>query len=330
MRVLGRDQHSLIPHRRELFHRGLDVGKGQHVLVACVFQPNRHGRHELMPMERFFGAVREDGHMGGGKLERFFSDADLERFRHSDFGNIPQMNTPVIFITGAGKGIGEACVRQLIARALKDVKFRPKLFLTSRTKEDLDRLVSEARIARLDCGVLAADLADAPTAAFEACLQKFGQVDVCLHSAGVGRFDDFLALTREDLEFVMKTNVEASFLLMQAVYRQMRKQKSGLIEWITSVAAEVPFEQSAVYCMSKYAQRGLIEVMRMYARKDNIRLIEIKPGAAYTPMWGAIPQEMIDRMMTAGDVAQPMIDAIFLPSRTVIEEITIRPVGGDL
>lgn len=246
------------------------------------------------------------------------------------------MNSPVIFITGAGKGIGEACVQQLFDRVARShsgtapSRFSPRLFLTSRTKADLDRLESEARAHGLEVMSLACDLADQPTAALEACLKLYGRVDVVLHCAGVGRFGDFLSLTAEDLRYTMKTNVDASFELMQAVYRQMRAQKGGLIEWITSVAAEKPFEQSAVYCMSKYAQQGLIEVMRLYARADNIRIVEIKPGAAFTPMWGEVPPEMRARMMDAADVAQSMIDAIFIPARTVVEAITIRPTGGDL
>ena len=242
------------------------------------------------------------------------------------------MNSPVIYITGAGKGIGEACVKELLLRVQKLGKeqFSPRLYMTSRTKADLVSLAQEAKAAGIEVDFLPADLADQPTAALEAALKTFGRVDVCLHSAGVGRFGEFLELTREDLQYVMKTNVEASFLLMQALYRQMQKQKGGQIQWITSVAAEKPFEQSAVYCMSKYAQRGLIEVMRLNAYRDGVRILEVKPGAVFTPMWGDVTPEMKARMMTAGDVAQAMVDAIFISARTSIEEITIRPVSGDL
>ncbi|MBS1958366.1 MAG: SDR family oxidoreductase [Bdellovibrionales bacterium] len=240
------------------------------------------------------------------------------------------MISPVIFVTGAGKGIGEACVKDLIRRSGTNLGFKPRLYLTSRTQADLNRLAADARGAGVDVGVLAADLGDAPTRAFEGCLKQFGRVDVCLHSAGVGVFKNFLELTREDVAFTMKTNVEASFLLLQAVYKQMRVQKGGMIQWITSVAAEKPFDQSAAYCMSKYAQQGLMEVMRLYGYQDGIRLIEVKPGAVHTPMWGDVPPEMSARMMAASDVAQAMIDAIFIPSRTTIEEITIRPLHGDI
>jgi sepiapterin reductase len=207
--------------------------------------------------------------------------------------------------------------------------------LTSRTKSDLERLQSLARSAQIECEFEAADLARAPTQAFEACVRRFGRVDLVIHSAGVGRFGDF-----EDLRFVSATNIEASFLLMQAVYKQMKNQVSAegrpsaiqnpQIQWITSVAAEKPFEQSSIYCMSKYAQRGLIDVMRLYAYQDGIRILEVKPGAALTPMWGEVTPEMESKMMQAQDVAQSMIDAFFVPSRASVEVLTIRPLQGDL
>jgi sepiapterin reductase len=104
----------------------------------------------------------------------------------------------------------------------------------------------------------------------------------------------------------------------------------GQIQVVTSVAAEQPFLQSSTYCLSKYAQRGLLDVMRLYGRQDGIRILEIKPGAAYTPMWGEMPADQVERMMTAEDVAQPMVDALGLSSRASLESLTIRPLHGDL
>jgi sepiapterin reductase len=242
------------------------------------------------------------------------------------------MNSPVILITGAGKGIGEALVIRLLATLAESPAClqNPKLVLTSRTKTDLDRLQHLCAEVKVDCATLSLELVENPTLPVKTAIEKFGRLDVVLHSAGVGRFGNFLDLTAADLEFVMKTNVEASFLFMQAVYRQMKNQKSGFIQWVTSVAAEQPFEQSAIYCMSKYAQQGLIEVMRLYGYQDGIHLTEVKPGATLTPMWGDVTPEMRARMMQAEDVAKIMIDALLIAPRASVEEILIRPLRGDL
>ncbi len=256
------------------------------------------------------------------------------------------MNSPVILITGAGKGIGKAIVEMLIQRnsERKGDSASPTLILTSRTSSDLESLLELAKKTGVECEILPLDLADDPVGPVRAAVKKFGRLDQLIHCAGVGRFGNFLELTREDLEFTMKTNVEASFLLMQAAYAQMKSQKAlpaaaplsssvihrGDLVWITSIAAEKPFEHSSIYCMSKYAQRGLLDVMRLYARKDGIRVMEVKPGAAHTPMWGDVTPEMIQKMMKPEDIAQMILDALSVHPRTSVEEIVLRPIGGDL
>ena len=248
------------------------------------------------------------------------------------------MNSPVILITGAGKGIGKAITLAIIGQASS--VYAPKLMLTSRTKSDLQELQSLAQKSNLICEILPLDISTHPALVVEEAVQKFGRIDQVIHSAGVGRFGNFIELTAEDLEFTMKTNVEASFLFMQAAYSQLKKQSirpesllpshKGDLVWITSVAAEKPFEQSAIYCMSKYAQRGLVEVMRISARKDGIRIIDIKPGATLTPMWGEVDQALENKMMKAEDIAQITINALSVHPRASVEDILIRPIAGDI
>ena len=249
-------------------------------------------------------------------------------------GRLSGVSDAVILVTGAGKGIGEAFVLNILGKNTEFPGLR--LFLTSRTEADLAKLTALSMHAQVPCETLTCDLAEAPLAAFQACMKAYGRVDALIHCAGVGRFGNFLDLTLDDLQYTMKTNVEASFLLMQAVYGQMKRQAlpangmRGQIQWITSVAAEKPFEQSSIYCMSKYAQRGLIEVMREYAHEDRIRILDVKPGATYTPMWGEVPIEQQAKMMGPNDIAIPMIQALLLSPRASLETLTLRPIEGDL
>jgi sepiapterin reductase len=244
-------------------------------------------------------------------------------------------NTPsVILVTGAGKGIGRAVAEGLAARAQASGS-AVKLMLAARTQSDLTALAAQLQGGSVECDSVACDLADAPTQPLEACLARYGRLDALIHCAGVGRFKDFLEQTPEDLEFTLRTNVTATFLLLQRAYAAMKSQAPrdgmrGQIQVVTSIAAEQPFAQSSTYCLSKYAQRGLLDVMRLYGRQDGIRILEVRPGAAYTPMWGEMPPDQVARMMGAEDVARPMIDALALSSRAALEVITIRPLHGDL
>lgn len=242
--------------------------------------------------------------------------------------------SPVILVTGAGKGIGRAVAEGLAARA-RAAAAPVRLLLAARTRSDLQALQTALQGDAVDCDIAACDLAERPLRPVEACLERFGRVDALIHCAGVGRFKDFLEQTPEDLEFTLRTNVTATFLLLQRTYAAMRAQTPrdglrGQIQVVTSIAAEQPFAQSSTYCLSKYAQRGLLDVMRLYGRQDGIRILEVRPGAAYTPMWGEVDPAQVARMMSAEDVAQPMIDALALSSRAALEHLTLRPLHGDL
>jgi len=245
---------------------------------------------------------------------------------------------PVILVTGAGKGIGRAVAEGLAARARARTGAAAsgvKLLLAARTQSDLAALQSALQGDTVDCGIVAGDLAERPLQPVEACLERYGRIDALIHCAGVGRFKDFLEQTPEDLEFTLRTNITATFLLLQRTYAAMKAQTPrdgmrGQIQVVTSIAAEQPFAQSSTYCLSKYAQRGLLDVMKLYGRQDGIRILEVRPGAAYTPMWGEMPSDQVARMMTAEDVAQPMIDALSLSAHASIENITLRPLHGDL
>jgi sepiapterin reductase len=242
------------------------------------------------------------------------------------------MQDPVIIITGAGKGIGKAIVEEVYNRSQHEKAFKPKLFLVSRTIEDLKPLQTEGRKQGFQVEIQALDIADAKGArgVSHACMKAFGRVDCLINNAGVARFGDFLKLTEEDLDYVLQINLKGTFLLTQEVFRQMSERKSGHIVFVTSIAAWKAFEHSSIYSMSKFGQLGLIEVLRLDAQKVNVRITNVMPGATYTPMWGEMDPATVERMMPPAAVAKSIIDAILLSPPANLDEIVIRPVGGDL
>ncbi len=249
------------------------------------------------------------------------------------------MKSPALFedmnvlVTGAGKGLGRAVVEALLDRRERFPRMR--IALNARSESDLTGLADLARNSGVETLTLPMDLARDPVSIVESVRKSWGRIDILIHSAGVGRFGDFGTYTREDVEFVTRTNVEGTFLLLQETFNLMKVQEPryglrGQIQVITSVAAEKPFEHSAVYCMSKFAQRGLLEVMRIPAAKERIRILDVRSGAAFTPMWGPVDPGMQARMMKPSDVAGPMVDALLIDARATVETLTIRPIGGDI
>lgn len=238
----------------------------------------------------------------------------------------------VILITGAGKGIGRSIALAFSRRSKADISFKPHLILCSRTEEDLDSLSATCGEFAVSTTTIKADISNLKEldGLVNYAMEKFGRIDCLVNNAGVGQFKPLEEMTEQDFDTTISINLKGTFFLTQKVFELMKKQGSGHIFFITSVASEEPFEQSSIYCMSKYGQKGLVEVMRLYGRKHNVRITNVLPGAVYTPMWGNVEPEMQEKMMQPEDIAGPVVDAYLMPNRTCVEELVFRPVCGDL
>ncbi|UZJ40574.1 SDR family oxidoreductase [Prosthecochloris sp. SCSIO W1101] len=238
----------------------------------------------------------------------------------------------IILLTGAGKGIGEAIAHDLSLKSQKNPSFNPVLILCSRTYRDIAKLSDKCRALGTQAVPIEADIADLDDIdhLVEQTSEEFGTIDCLINNAGVGRFKDLKEMTEDDFDYIMSVNMKGTFFLTQKVFSIMEKRRSGHIFFITSVAAEMAFKSSSVYSMSKFGQKGLVEALRLYGRECNVKITNVMPGAVYTPMWGEAAEELKPFMMMPEDIAGPVVDAYLQPSRTSVEEIVLRPVGGDI
>ncbi len=238
----------------------------------------------------------------------------------------------VILLTGAGKGIGKAIALNFSLKAQNNPSFNPVLVLCSRTYGDIAALADECKALGTTAVPVEADIArlDDIDRLVDLTLQEFGTIDCLVNNAGVGRFKNLAEITEEDFDYTMSVNMKGTFFLTQKVFPVMESKRSGHIFFITSIAAEMAFKSSSVYSMSKFGQKGLLEALRHYGRECNVRITNVMPGAVYTPMWGEAANELKPVMMMPEDIARPVVDAYLQPARTSVEEIVLRPVGGDI
>ncbi|ABB23479.1 SDR family oxidoreductase [Pelodictyon luteolum] len=238
----------------------------------------------------------------------------------------------IIIITGAGKGIGRAIALDFAYAHQRNPEFNPMLILVSRTAADLEPLAVLCRNAGAEAETAVVDIADiaALEGLVESVMERHGRIDCLVNNAGVGTFKPIGEITEKEYDRMAAVNMKGTFFLTQKVFRHMQCQRSGHLFFITSVAAEKAFPSSSVYSMTKFAQKGLVESVRLYARTCGVRVTNVMPGAVLTPMWGEVDDAMREVMMMPEDISGPVVDAYLLPARTVVEELVFRPVAGDI
>jgi NADP-dependent 3-hydroxy acid dehydrogenase YdfG len=98
---------------------------------------------------------------------------------------------------------------------------------------------------------------------------------------------------------------------------------------MSSIAGLMAYAGGAGYCAAKFGVSGFSKVMRAELRSKGVRVCCVYPGATVSPSWdgsGVAPE----RMMPAEDVARAFLDVYRLSRKTVVEEIILRPQGGDV
>lgn len=187
----------------------------------------------------------------------------------------------VVLITGATSGIGEGT-------AYAFAKEGAKVFFCGR-RENLGKQV-EAKIKGFggEATYMQADIrkqADVK-ALIDACVTKYGRIDVAFNNAGIESSPKMIAdQSLDDWTNVMTTNATGVFLSMKyELPTIMVKQKGGIIVNNASVSGHVWFGTISPYSASKHAILSLTKVAALEYSDKNIRVNSVSPGAVDTPM----------------------------------------------
>lgn len=236
------------------------------------------------------------------------------------------VKSPVIVITGASQGIGAAIAR---AFAKRGPCF---LALLARNASRLGEVAAECRehpgvrAEVFPCDVCEPDQVRAAAAAVE---KVAGAAEVLVNNAGQFRGAPFLEYSLEEFDRQLAVNLRGVFVISQAFLPAMVKRQRGDVINICSVASLQAHPGGAGYSASKAGLLGLTRVMREELKECGIRVTAVMPGATFTPSWdGSGFSE--ERMMPAEDVARSVVEITGLSRGTVVEEIVLRPLAGDL
>ena len=190
------------------------------------------------------------------------------------------MTAPLVFITGASSGIGQAL-------AARYAQAGWRLALAARRTGEVEAWVRAQALAPERVGVYAADVSvsDSIVAAGAACVARQGVPDVVIANAGISVGMD--TGERDDLD-VMRDTFATNNVGLAATFhpflRLMRQRGSGALVGIASVAAIRGLPGHGAYCASKAAVVAYCECLRGELRGSGVAVVTLLPGYVDTPL----------------------------------------------
>ncbi|MEH2921262.1 YciK family oxidoreductase [Samsonia erythrinae] len=208
----------------------------------------------------------------------------------------------IILVTGAGDGIGREA-------ALTYARYGAQLILLGRTESKLQAV--KQQIAQEQETPVHIMVCDMLTLSSTQCFQladELAQVvphlDGVLHNAGLlGEIAPIAEQSPEIWHEVMQVNVNATFMLTQALLPLLLKSSCASLIFTSSSVGRSGRAGWGAYSVSKFATEGLMQVLAEEYRAKNLRVNCINPGGTRTAMRAAaFPQEDPDRLKTPAEI----------------------------
>jgi len=206
--------------------------------------------------------------------------------REIRYGN--RLEGSVVAITGAGSGNGRAS-------ALRMGLEGAALFISDISSERLEDTLTELGAAGIEAtgGIFdASDVADAPRF-IDATLERYDRLDVFVNNAGAVKPVPFPEVTEENWDWTMDLNLKGAFFLMQEAAKPMKKQRSGSIVNIASIAGTWGGPTSSPpYAAAKAGLINLTTVAAACLAEYGVRVNAIAPGIIDTAFHAPVDIEI--------------------------------------
>ena len=246
--------------------------------------------------------------------------------------------SPIILITGATSGFGEATARRFAAEGWR-------VIITGRRRDRLDVLARELEglHGTLEGGTVAHalrfDVRDnsAVEQAIASLPEEWKAIDVLVNNAGLAAgMDPIQTGALEDWDRMLDTNVKGLLHVSRAIIPGMIARGKGHVINIGSTAGKEVYPKGNVYCASKHAVDALTKGMRQDLLPYGIKVTQIAPGLAETefsqvrfngdqqkakaPYHGLVP-------LRGEDIAELVWYVTTLPAHVCINDLVVTPTA---
>ena len=232
----------------------------------------------------------------------------------------------IVWITGASSGIGRALAEEFALHG-------DSVAASARTSSNLTSLVTQIEAASGTSSAFPCDVTkeDQIRTVVSEIIAQFGRIDILINNAGVTYFKDFAKTSIQEFDEVVATNLRGLFLTTQAVLAGMLERGNGTIINVISYAAKTAYTGSSAYTASKAGAEAMMNVVRAETRDKGIKIVNVYPGAVFTPIWHPKHQEKYGhQMMKPAEIAKVLYEISCQPPSMMLEDVVIRPQVGDL
>ncbi len=229
----------------------------------------------------------------------------------------------VAIVTGAGNGLGRAHALGLAARGAKVVIADMGVARDGqgRSLEAAEKVVSEIKSAGGEAfasGVDVSSMAEVEKMTADA-LSRWGRVDILINNAGILRDKTFAKMELADFRTVLEVHLMGTVNCTKTVWETMRAQNYGRIVFTSSGSGLYGNFGQSNYGAAKMAMVGLMNVLHLEGRKNDIRVNTLAPTAATRMTQDLIPPDIL-KLMTPESITPGVLYLVSedAPSRTIL------------
>ena len=223
----------------------------------------------------------------------------------------------VAYITGGTKGIGLGIAKALVDNGVK-------VAISGRNINDVNK--AKEILGSVNVLAIQSDVRnfEDEVKAVNDIISTFGQLDIVIANAGLGKFAPVDQLSLEDWNAMIETNLTGVFHTLKATVEQLKENKGYYIS-IASLAGTNFFAQGAGYNASKFGVVGFTQAAMLDLRNYDVKCTTIMPGSVTSHFNEHVPNENDGWKIQPEDLGQMVVDLLKMNPNVLPSKIEVRP-----